>query len=233
MSTPVLRVDGLVAGYGKLQVVRDLHLEVAPGEVVALLGPNGAGKTTALLTIAGLLKPLGGAVEFDGRDTTARSPHRLARDGLALVPDDRGLFPGLTVEEHLRLARADDEGRARVATWFPQLADLADRRVGLLSGGEQQMLALAQALLRRPRVLMIDEMSLGLAPIVVESLLPTVRRIAEESACGVLLVEQHAPMALEVADRALVMNHGAVVAQGSSAELLADWDSLLAGYLGR
>lgn len=230
---PVLRVDGLTAGYGRLQVVRDLHLELRPGEVVALLGPNGAGKTTALLTVAGILRPLGGTVEFDGRDATGRPPHRLARDGLALVPDDRGLFPGLTVDEHLRLARADATGRERVAGWFPQLAGLSDRRVGLLSGGEQQMLALAQALLRGPRVLMIDEMSLGLAPIVVESLLPTVRRIAEESACAVLLVEQHAPMALEVADRALVMNHGAVVAQGSSAELLDDWDSLLAGYLGR
>lgn len=231
----ILEVEGLSAGYSGLAVVRDLELRVDAGEVVALLGPNGAGKTTTLLTISGLLAPLAGSVQFDGVDVAGTKAHKLVRHGLAQVPDDRGLFPGLTVAEHfdISVSRRDrTTARTRVLGWFPALEALMDRRAGLLSGGEQQMLALAQALLREPRLLMIDEMSLGLAPIVVESLLPIVRSVAEDSGCGVLLVEQHAPMALEVADRAVMLNHGDVVASGPSAELAADWDALLAGYLG-
>jgi branched-chain amino acid transport system ATP-binding protein len=233
--TPVLELVDLSAGYGQVPVVRGLDLEVGPGEVVALLGPNGAGKTTTLLTVSGLLSPMSGDVRFVGDSVVGRTPQRLARDGMAHVPDDRGLFPGLTVAEHLDLGggrRTRTEARTRVLGWFPQLEPLLDRRAGLLSGGEQQMLALAQALLREPRLLMVDEMSLGLAPIVVEALLPIVRRIAAESGCGVLLVEQHAPMALEVADRAVVLSHGDVVAEGSADELRRDWDALLASYLG-
>lgn len=230
--SPLLELDGLTAGYDGLPVVRELDLRLEAGEVVALLGPNGAGKTTTLLTVSGLLPALGGTVRFRGRPVAGRRPHRLVRGGMSHVPDDRGLFPGLTVDEHFQLGRASAEARDQVAAWFPQLPGLMDRRVGLLSGGEQQMVALAQALLRRPAVLMIDEMSLGLAPIVVETLLPVVRRIATESGCGVLLVEQHAPMALEVADRAVVLNHGRVVAQGTAAELGRDRDQLLASYLG-
>ncbi len=216
-------------------MVRDLDLSVDAGEVVALLGPNGSGKTTTLLTISGLLSPLGGTIEYLGVDVGGDKPHKLARAGLAQVPDDRGLFPGLTVSEHLEIGvprRERDAAVERVLGWFPALQSLLDRRAGLMSGGEQQMLALAQVLLRDPKLLMIDEMSLGLAPIVVENLLPVVRSIAEESGCGVLLVEQHAPMALEVADRAIMLNHGDVVAAGSAAEVAADWDALLAGYLG-
>jgi branched-chain amino acid transport system ATP-binding protein len=233
--TPVLELVDLSAGYGQVPVVRGLDLVVGAGEVVALLGPNGAGKTTTLLTVSGLLSPMGGDVRFGGDSVVGRAPQRLARDGMAHVPDDRGLFPGLTVAEHLDLRggrRVRTEARTRVLGWFPQLEPLLDRRAGLLSGGEQQMLALAQALLREPRLLMVDEMSLGLAPIVVESLLPIVRRIAAESGCGVLLVEQHAPMALQVADRGVVLNHGDVVAEGSADELRQDWDALLASYLG-
>ncbi len=235
MSSPVLELEGLCAGHNGLAVVRDLDLRVEPGEVVALLGPNGAGKTTTLLTVSGLLKPLAGSIRFNGESIVGARPDRLARDGLGHVPDDRGLFPGLSVAEHLELAtaRKDRAGIGeRVGHWFPALEDLMDRRAGLLSGGEQQMLALAQALLRNPRLLMIDEMSLGLAPIVVENLLPTVRRVAEENACGVLLVEQHAPMALQVADTAVMLNHGAVVASGPASELASDSDLLLSGYLG-
>jgi branched-chain amino acid transport system ATP-binding protein len=230
-----LEVRKLNAGYGGLAVVRDLDLVVAEGEVVALLGPNGAGKTTTLLTISGLLSPISGSVRFLGEDVVGQRPHKLASSGLAHVPDDRGLFPGLTVDEHFDIGvprRDREEAKGRVLGWFPALEPLMERQAGLLSGGEQQMLALAQVLLRRPRLLMIDEMSLGLAPIVVESLLPTVRDIAESSGCGVLLVEQHAPMALQVADRAVMLNHGDVVASGTAAEIAADWESLLEGYLG-
>jgi len=231
----VLDIRGLSAGYGELAVVRDLDLQVGEGEVVAILGPNGAGKTTTLLTVSGLLKPLAGTIEFLGSPVAGRKAHVLAREGLAHVPDDRGLFPGLTVAEHLELGagrRRRKEATESVLRWFPALEKLLDRRAGLLSGGEQQMLAVAQALLRQPRLLMIDEMSLGLAPIVVESLLPIVRTIAEESGCGVLLVEQHAAMALEVADRAYVLNHGDLVASGPASQLAEDWDALLASYLG-
>jgi branched-chain amino acid transport system ATP-binding protein len=231
----VLAVGGLNAGYGSLAVVRDLDLRVDAGEVVALLGPNGSGKTTTLLTISGLLSPLGGTIEYLGEDIAGHKPYKLAQAGLAQVPDDRGLFPGLTVSEHLEIGvrrRDRSEAVERVLGWFPALRALLDRRAGLMSGGEQQMLALAQVLLRDPKLLMIDEMSLGLAPIVVENLLPIVRSIAEESGCGILLVEQHAPMALEVADRAILLNHGEVVAAGTAAEVSADWDALLAGYLG-
>ena len=233
--SPVLEIVGLSAGYDRVPVVRDLDLVVGEGEVVALLGPNGAGKTTTLLTVSGLVPALAGTVTFCGAPVSGRKPYRLAREGMAHVPDDRGLFPGLTVADHLDLGggrRGTAQVRSRVLGWFPQLEPLLGRRVGLLSGGEQQMVALAQALLREPRLLMVDEMSLGLAPIVVESLLPIVRRIAGESGCGVLLVEQHAPMALQVADRAVVLNHGDVVASGSADELRRDWDRLLASYLG-
>ncbi|MEZ5238918.1 MAG: ATP-binding cassette domain-containing protein [Microthrixaceae bacterium] len=217
MTEPVLEVRSLSAGHGGPAVVRGLDLQVHAGEVVALLGPNGAGKTTTLLTISGLLRPMEGRVLLDGVDVTAAPAHRLVRRGLAHVPDDRGIFAGLTVGEHLAVSvgRAKrNEATELAVAWFPALAPLLGRNAGLLSGGEQQMLALAQVLVRRPRVLMVDEMSLGLAPIVVESLLPTIRRVAAETSCGVLLVEQHAPMALEVADRAAVLNHGEVVAAG-------------------
>jgi branched-chain amino acid transport system ATP-binding protein len=237
-AEPVLELQDLCAGHGRAVVVRGLDLCVRAGEVVALLGPNGAGKTTTLLTVSGLLPTMGGTIKYLGHSTRGRRPQHLSADGMAHVPDDRGLFPGLTVAEHLdlatgRLGRAGRAAaRARVVGWFPQLAPLLDRRAGLLSGGEQQMLALARALVREPRLLMVDEMSLGLAPIVVESLLPIVRQVAEESGCGVLLVEQHAPMALEVADHAVVLSHGDVVTAGSADELLGDREGLLASYLG-
>ena len=182
--SPVLELVGLSAGYDRVPVVRDLDLVVGEGEVVALLGPNGAGKTTTLLTVSGLGPGAGGDGDVRRRPGgPGRKPHRLAREGMAHVPDDRGLFPGLTVAEHLDLGGGRRGTRAGpvAGSWVGsrQLEPLLDRRVGLLSGGEQQMLALAQALLREPRLLMVDEMSLGLAPIVVESLLPIVRRIAE------------------------------------------------------
>lgn len=231
--TVLIETKGLTCGYGKLAVVRDLDLTVSAGEVVCLLGANGAGKTTSLLTIAGALPKLGGSVLVDGSPAPAAA-HVVARRGLALVPEGRGLFYRLTVAENLKLRRhrrssvtVDD-----VLTHFPVLADLMGRRAALLSGGEQQMLALAGALIADPKVILLDEMSLGLAPIIVERLLPIVRGIADERGMGVLLVEQHILAALSVADRGYVMAHGSVVAEGTSDELRRDAELLEASYLG-
>jgi len=229
--TTLLRVAGLCAGYDGVPVVRDLDLEVAEGEVVALLGPNGAGKTTSLLTISGILPVLHGEITLFGEPTKGRRPHQLARKGLGHVPEDRALFFQLTVRENLRLGRRGGGDVDGVLELFPALEPLMDRRAGLLSGGEQQMLALGRALLGRPRLLMVDEMSLGLAPIIVDRLLPVLRTIARDSGCGVLLVEQHVHKALRVADRAVVLNHGDVVLTGSAAELAAEGELVASSYL--
>jgi branched-chain amino acid transport system ATP-binding protein len=233
--TPALRTVDLTCGYAGTAVVRGLDLEVAAGEVLALLGPNGAGKTTVLSTIAGLLPAIGGTVELAGAPVLGVAPERLARRGLGFVPDDRGLFPSLTVDQHLelRLSRSErSTGRERVVGWFPALAGLLDRPVGLLSGGEQQMVALGQVLVLDPAVLLVDELSAGLAPIVVERLTEVLRDEAAASGGAVVLVEQHAGVALGVADRAVVLNHGDVVAAGPADELRRDWDVLVASYLG-
>ncbi len=233
MSSPLLEIDQLDAGYGGVPVVRKLDLAVAEREVVALLGPNGAGKTTTLLTVSGLLPILGGDVRVFGRSVKRHRPHRIARTGVAHVPEDRSLFFGLTVRENLKLsARKDGPGIDQVLSYFPALEKLMGRRAGLLSGGEQQILALGRALTNHPRLLMVDEMSLGLAPIIVENLLPVLRRIADDTGCGVLLVEQHVHLALEIADRAYVLSHGNLVQQGTVAELAADRRLLESSYLG-
>jgi len=237
MSSPLLDIRNLSAGYANVPVVRGVNIEVNPGEVVALLGPNGAGKTTTLLTISGLLKVLDGSVEVLGEATTFGTPHKTARRGLAHVPEDRSLFFGLSVKENLRLGlrgnrAAQAAGYERALELLPALQPLMDRRAGLLSGGEQQMLAMARALVSQPELLLVDEMSLGLAPIIVERLLPIVRDIADESGAGVLIVEQHVHLALDVCDRAYVMSHGEIVLEGSAAELKDRPDLLEASYLG-
>jgi branched-chain amino acid transport system ATP-binding protein len=229
----VLELDALSAGYDAAAVVRDLDLHVDAGEVVALLGPNGAGKTTTLRAISGIVRPMSGAVRLDGADLAKRSPAARARLGIAHVPEGRGVFFGLSVAEHFRLGYRGERLDAAVAyEYFPALHELAERRVGLLSGGEQQMLALGRALARRPRLLLLDEMSLGLAPVIVERLLPVVSTYAKNSGCAVLLVEQHIQIALAVADRAYVLSHGELVIQERAETLRADHQLILSGYLG-
>jgi branched-chain amino acid transport system ATP-binding protein len=234
MPEPLLSAQGLTAGYNGVPAVRDLDLEVGEGEVVSLLGPNGAGKTTTLLALVGLVPAMSGTVTALGDRVTHRRPHLLARKGVRLVPDDRGIFYGLSVRDHLRLARrgADAARQAAVLERFPALADLRSRRVGFLSGGEQQMLAIATALLAAPKVLMVDEMSLGLAPKIVQDMLPAIRDLARAEGIAVLLVEQHVELALAVSDRAVVLNHGRVVLAGDAADLLAGRDRLEAAYFG-
>jgi len=233
ISVPVLQLDGLSAGYDAAAVVRDLDLHVGAGEVVALLGPNGAGKTTTLRAISGLVHPMAGVIRVGGADIAGRSPTARARLGIAHVPEGRGVFFGMTVGEHFRIGFRGERLDAEIAFgYFPALAKLVDRRVGLLSGGEQQMLTLGRALARQPRLLLLDELSLGLAPVIVEDLLPVVARYARESGCAVLLVEQHIQIALAVADRGYVLSHGELILHERAETLRADHQLILSGYLG-
>lgn len=224
---PLLRAANLSAGYGSLAAVRDLDLEVGRGEVVALLGANGAGKTTTLLTLAGELAPLAGEVRFGGR--LARSSlFRRARDGVGLITEEKTVFMNLTVTENLRLGRGDPEAALEL---FPELRDHVARRAGLLSGGQQQMLALARVLAGRPTLLLADELSLGLAPILVRRLLTAVRAAADEQGVGVLLVEQHVRRALDVADRGYVLQRGRMVLSAPAADLRGRMAEIEASYL--
>jgi branched-chain amino acid transport system ATP-binding protein len=233
---PALAVSELSAGYQGIPVVRELNLTVGHGEVVALLGPNGAGKTTTLETIAGLHRPISGTIEVAGRDVAGTAAHVLARHGMALVPEGRALFPGLTVREHLRLAGGrggrGGAGERELLEMLPELEKCLDRKAGLLSGGEQQMLAVGRALVTRPSLLLVDEMSLGLAPVIVERLLPILRRVADELGTSVLFVEQHVALALQIADRAYILTHGRISIEGPAAQLRESRELLTASYLG-
>jgi branched-chain amino acid transport system ATP-binding protein len=232
-AEPVLSLEGLSAGYEGAAVLRNLDLHVGAGEVVALLGANGAGKTTTLRAISGIVHPLTGRIRLAGEDLVRTSPSARARLGIAHVPEGRGLFFGLTVAEHFRLGhRGETLDAAAAYEYFPSLAKLEGRRAGLLSGGEQQMLAVGRALARRPKLLLLDELSLGLAPVIVERILPVVSSYAAESGCAVLLVEQHVHLALEVAARGYVLSHGELVLHQRAEQLRADRQLIVSSYLG-
>jgi branched-chain amino acid transport system ATP-binding protein len=227
MTDTLIEARDLSTGYGKMAVVRGLDLRVDAGEVVALIGPNGAGKTTTLLTLAGELAPVAGEVRFLGKPT--RSPmHARCRNGLGYVTEERSVIMDMSVADNLKLAAVPP---AIAFDYFPALGRIMDRRAGLCSGGEQQMLSLARALGRDPKVLLADELSLGLAPIVVTSLLAAIREAADARGVGVLLVEQHVRQALKIADRVYVMERGRIVLSGTSDELAGRLDQIEAAYL--
>jgi ABC-type branched-subunit amino acid transport system ATPase component len=224
---PILEAVGLFSGYGSTTVVRDLDLAVEPGEVVALLGPNGAGKTTTLLTLAGELSPQRGEVRLNGRPTRAAC-HRRARAGLGFVTEERSVFMRLSVVDNLRVAGV---ATADATALFPELEHHLKKKAGQLSGGQQQMLALARMLGRRPTMLLADELSLGLAPLVVARLLQAVRQVATDRGVGVLVVEQHVGKVMEIADQVYLLSQGQVVLHGTSAEMRHRLDEVEASYL--
>jgi branched-chain amino acid transport system ATP-binding protein len=231
-----LALRGLSVERGKRLVVRDVTIEIGAAEVTALLGPNGAGKSSLVLAVGGVLPLQAGSVLLDGRDLARRRPERIRRSGVAIVPEGRRLLPDLTVEDNIRVASyslpRDDAraGRERVLELFPELAKRSTARARLLSGGEQQMLVLAQALVSQPRYLLIDELSLGLAPVVVGRLIPAIRAIAQ-SGIGVLLIEQFAAVALGLARRAYIMEGGELRFSGLASELRDQPELLRSAYL--
>jgi branched-chain amino acid transport system ATP-binding protein len=231
-----LRLEGLTVARGGRPVVHEVTFDIAPGEVTALLGPNGAGKSTLVLAVAGVLKPLGGSVALAGRELSGRRPESIRRAGVAVVPEGRRLLPDLTVEDNLQvatyaLAREDAKaGRAYALELFPELGKRLGAVGRSLSGGEQQMLVLAQALVSKPDFMFIDELSLGLAPVVVQRLIPTIRKVAE-SGVGVLLIEQFAHVALELANRAYIMEGGRLQFSGLASELKDKPELLHSAYL--
>src|SRR5947209_9833771 len=241
--TPLLEVDGVTSGYGKVEMFRDLTFGVPDGTVVALLGPNGAGKTTTLKVISGTLPVWRGQVMYDGERLDHHSPYEIARRGITLVPEGRGIFPGLNVKENLEIgAHAADAGGggggaadrqrriAEVFESFPRLEERLDQRAGTLSGGEQQMLALSRAFLSQPSLLLMDEISMGLAPRIVEHLFESVAELKEQG-LSIVLVEQYLTYALRLADICYVLAKGRVEFVGEPGEL-RDSEALASSYLG-
>ncbi len=233
----LLKVDNLSVCYGDVQVLWGISLEVRDGEVVALLGANGAGKTTTLKTISGLLKPKDGKIFFDGRDITGLEPHKRVELGIAHIPEGRQLFPRLTVYENLRVAAYTKRAREKfhetleiVYNLFPILKERRNQLAGTLSGGEQQMLAIARGLILRPKLLMLDEPSFGLAPKLVIEVLNFVSKLRNEG-YTVLLVEQNVHQALKLCDRAYIIETGRIVKTGTGEELLKD-EEIKKAYLG-
>ncbi|MCK6473157.1 MAG: ABC transporter ATP-binding protein [Planctomycetes bacterium] len=236
-SAPVLRVDGLDVFYGGIQALRGVSLDVRKGELVTLIGCNGAGKSTTLKTVSGMLKPKAGKVVFQEQPIEGRPSHDIVRRGLALCPEGRRIFPNLTVDENLDLGAYIRSDRAEIRSdrdkmrgLFPILAERAKQLAGTLSGGEQQMLAIARALMSRPKLLMLDEPSLGLAPKLVEQIFQVLANLKREHVT-ILLVEQNARQALQVADRGYVLETGRIVKDGP-ARALADDPDVRKAYLG-
>ncbi len=235
-TEPLLAVRDLHVAYGGIQAVKGLNLVLHPGELVSLIGANGAGKTTALKAICGLLKPQSGEVRYQGRSLVGQGPWDLVSQGLVMVPEGRGIFARMTIDENLRMGaylRKDDEVDADIAAVyqrFPRLKERHKQLAGTLSGGEQQMLAMGRALLARPTLLLLDEPSMGLSPILVDTIFEVVREVSQQGVT-VLLVEQNAHRALELADRAYVLDSGECVLSGPARELLGN-PQVQAAYLG-
>ena len=237
MANPLIEVRDLKVAYGGIHALKGIDLCVSQGELVALIGSNGAGKTTTLKTLAGLLHPAGGQIEYDGKNLKNIAAHQRAAMGIALVPEGRGVFARMTVQENLQMgaySRNDQHeiaaDLARMYGLFPRLAERKDQLSGTLSGGEQQMVAMARALMSCPRLLMLDEPSMGLAPLMVQKIFATIRDIAALG-MSILLVEQNARLALQVAQRGYVMESGAITLSGAANELLGS-DAVQRAYLG-
>lgn len=233
----MLKVQGISTSYGKINVLKNISLEVEEGSIVTILGANGAGKSTTMKTICGLLKPQEGKVEFFGEDVTGRRPDQLVRTGIALVPEGRQILSGMTVLENLEMGayhRKDNEIKQdieKVMERFPILKERHQQLGGTLSGGQQQMLAIARALLSKPKLLLLDEPSMGLAPLVVADIFKIIKEI-NEAGTTVLLVEQNARQALRVSDYGYVLETGKIIAEGKSNDLLTD-PRIMEAYLGR
>ena len=235
MSETILKISGLKVNYGGIEAVKGIDFTVTSGQIVTLIGANGAGKSSTLRTIAGLVKPKAGTVEFLGENVTGLAPSAIVQRGVVMVPEGRRIFPDLTVQENLRIGaylRRDDLSRDLdwVYELFPRLKERSWQFGGTLSGGEQQMLAVGRALMSRPKLLMMDEPSLGLAPLVVKGIFDIIREVNRQGVT-ILLIEQNANMALKIADRAYVMETGSVTMEGTGRELLEN-EQIKAAYLG-
>jgi branched-chain amino acid transport system ATP-binding protein len=238
MSTPVLELADVHTYYGKIHALKGVALTVGKGEIVTLIGSNGAGKSTTLRTISGLLRPRLGDVRLNGQSITATPPHKIVEMGIGHVPEGRGVFPALTVLENLEmgafLLRNDAEFSRRIELVFqvfPRLLERVEQKGGTLSGGEQQMLAIGRGLMQQPDILLLDEPSMGLAPLLVEEIFNIIRRLNEEQGTTILLVEQNAQAALQVADRAYVLETGRITISGSADEMLHN-PKIVEAYLG-
>ena len=234
----MLHIEGLATAYGKIEALKGVTLGVASGQVTCLLGPNGAGKTTLMMTIAGILKPKSGSVKFDGVELVGKSTAEIVGLGLALVPENRLVFPALTVRENLQAGAFRRRDRSAIRDdidrrfdRFPRLSERVDQMAGTLSGGEQQMLAVARALMSRPRMLLMDEPSVGLAPLVVAEIFQIIRQLHDEGV-SIFLVEQNAAMALKVAHHFYLMEQGRVTFSGNPGEMSSD-DVIQRAYLGQ
>ena len=236
-AAPMLRLDGIEACYGSIQALKGISLEVHEGEIVSLIGSNGAGKTTTMKTIHGLMKPKAGSLEFMGRDATKLKTEQLVKMGMAQSPEGRRVFPRMSVRENLEMGAFQRDDQSEVASdiehiyeLFPRLRERMDQKAGLMSGGEQQMLAMGRALMARPKLLLLDEPSMGLAPLVIQQIFDIIVEINKQGTT-VLLVEQNANVALAISHRAYVLETGEVVLSGTGQELLTS-DEVRKAYLG-